>query len=62
MVEEDPLVCSMQNARWMPCGLRPQGSARTELLWHKEALKPNLPLEVEGINKAFETKEDYQLN
>ena len=32
---------------------------RTVSLWHKKALKPSLPLEVERINKAFETKVVY---
>ena len=32
---------------------------RTDFLWHKKVLEPDLPLEVEKINKAFETKEDY---
>ena len=32
---------------------------RTVSLWHKKALKPSLPLEVERINKAFKTKVVY---
>ena len=32
---------------------------RTDYLWHKKVLEPDLLLEVERINKAFETKEDY---
>ena len=35
---------------------------RTDSLWHKKAWKPNLLLEVEKINKAFETKVVYQQN
>ncbi len=29
---------------------------------YKRALRTRLPIEVKGSNKAFETKEDYQLN
>lgn len=36
-----------------------QGSIPTNLLVYKKALKPNILMKVEGINKAFETKEDY---
>ena len=32
---------------------------RTVSLWHKKALKLSLPLEVERINKAFETEVVY---
>ena len=32
---------------------------RTDFLWHKKVLEPDLLLEVERINKAFETKKNY---